>query len=79
MVDTALNGAYLTLGRGKRGAAESRKGTVVTQGDLQKHRKEFLLLSALYPALWIMAKLDGLLWFQAGYKLIVRARYLPPE
>jgi hypothetical protein len=50
---------------------------VVTQSDLQKHRKEFLLLSALYPLLWTVAKLDALLWFQPGYKLIVRARRLP--
>ena len=76
LVDTVLNGVYVKLRGGKRGAAESRKGTVVTQGDLQEHRKEFLLLSALYPGLWIMAKLDGLLPFQSGYKLIVRARYL---
>jgi SAM-dependent methyltransferase len=74
VVDTALNGAYEAMRRRKPGAAASRKGTVVTRTDLEKHRKEFLLLSALYPALWTMAKLDGLLPKQSGYKLIVRAR-----
>ena len=58
MVDTALNGAYLAMRRRKQDAASSNKGTVFTRSDLEKHKKEFLLLSALYPALWIMAKLD---------------------
>jgi hypothetical protein len=33
-----------------------------------------VLLSSLYPVLWLMAKLDKLLWFSTGYKLIVLAR-----
>jgi SAM-dependent methyltransferase len=73
-VDTALNGAYEKLKGGRSSVSESRKGTVVTQGDVRQHRKEFLLLSALYPALWTLARLDNLLWLQSGYKLIVRAR-----
>jgi SAM-dependent methyltransferase len=77
MVDTALNGVYVAMRRRKQDAATSSKGTVVTQSDLEKHKKEFLLLSALYPALWTMAKLDGLLPREAGYKLIVRARRSP--
>jgi SAM-dependent methyltransferase len=73
LVDTGLNGLYLATQRD--GAAQgSSKGTVVTSGDLKKRRKQFLLLSALYPFLWGMAKLDALLWLQPGYKLIVRAR-----
>jgi hypothetical protein len=63
--------------RPQRRDGPSRKGTVVTRSDLEKLKKEFLLLSALYPALWIMAKLDGLLPAEAGYKLIVRARRSP--
>jgi SAM-dependent methyltransferase len=72
MIDTALNGAYEVL-RGKRGRATS-KGTVVTRADIEKHKKEFLLLSALYPALWTVARLDYLLPLQSGYKLILQAR-----
>jgi len=75
LIDTGLNGLYVRLQ--KKTGSGSRKGTVVTQSDLQKHKKEFLLLSALYPLLWTVAKLDALLWFQPGYKLIVRARRLP--
>jgi SAM-dependent methyltransferase len=74
MIDTALNGLYQGLARGKQGTAASSKGTVVTRGDMERHRKQFLLLSALYPVLWTMAKMDALLPLQSGYKLIVRAR-----
>jgi len=75
LIDTGLNGLYLRM-QSKQGPM-SRKGTVVTQGDLRKHRKQFLLLSALYPLLWTVAKLDALLWFRPGYKLIVLARRQP--
>jgi SAM-dependent methyltransferase len=74
LVDTTLNGLYEAMRRRKQGGPSSAKGTVVTRSDLEKHRKEFLLLSALYPALWTTAKLDSLLPLQSGYKLIVRAR-----
>jgi SAM-dependent methyltransferase len=72
LIDTVLNGLYVRMEQ-KDGTA-SRKGTVITQHDMRKHRKQFLLLSVLYPALWVLAKLDAILWFQSGYKLIVRAR-----
>ncbi len=74
LVDTALNGLYLAMRRGAGDAPGSSKGTVVTQADIRKHRKQFLLLSGLYPFLWGIARLDALLWLQPGYKLIVRAR-----
>jgi SAM-dependent methyltransferase len=74
LVDTGLNGLYLVMQRGAGEARGSSKGTVVTGADLRKRRKQFLLLSALYPFLWGIARLDALLWLQPGYKLIVRAR-----
>jgi SAM-dependent methyltransferase len=74
LIDTALNGLYLKMQKKSSG---SRKGTVVTQSDMRKHRRQFQLLSGLYPLLWTVAKLDALLWFQPGYKLIVQARRLP--
>lgn len=75
LIDTALNGLYLRM-QGA-GAPASQKGTVITAGDIRKYRKQFMLLSVLYPVLWLFAKLDALLWFQPGYKLIVRARRQP--
>jgi SAM-dependent methyltransferase len=76
LVDTLINGGYELLKRRRQNGETSRKGTVITQVDLRKHRKEFLLLSTLYPLLWGIAKLDAVLWFQSGYKLIVQARRL---
>jgi SAM-dependent methyltransferase len=76
LVDTVINGLYQLLKRRRHQGEASRKGTVITQSDLRKHRKEFLLLSILYPLLWGIAKLDSVLWFQSGYKLIVQARRL---
>jgi SAM-dependent methyltransferase len=75
LIDTGLNGLYVRMQ--KREGPASRKGTVVTQGDVRKHRKQFVILSALYPLLWTVAKLDALLWFRPGYKLIVLARRRP--
>ena len=73
LVDTLLNGLYLALGKAKS-ARGSAKGTVVTGSDVRRQRGQFMLLTLSYPLLWVMARLDGLLWRQAGYKLILRAR-----
>jgi hypothetical protein len=74
LIDTGLNGGYELLGRRKAGAQGSSKGSVVTRADLEKYRKQFRLLTALYPLLWAVAKLDVLLPLQQGYKLMVKAR-----
>lgn len=72
MVDTTLNGLYEVM-RKRKGGSGSSKGTVVTQSDLRQYRKQFRLLSLLYPALRVAAAADRLLPWQAGHKLIVRA------
>jgi SAM-dependent methyltransferase len=74
LIDTGLNGLYLRMQRRQGAAESSSKGPVVTGSDLRKHRKQFIMLSTLYPLLWTVAKLDALLWFSPGYKLIVSAR-----
>jgi SAM-dependent methyltransferase len=74
LIDTALNGLYLKMQQRQAPGVPSSKGTVITEGDMRKHRKQFLLLSALYPLLWAVAKLDALLFLSPGYKLIVSAR-----
>jgi SAM-dependent methyltransferase len=76
LVDTILNAGYKTLQRRRGSGPATQKGTIVTQGDMTRQRKQFLLLRALYPFFWIMAKLDALLPFQPGYKLIIQARRL---
>jgi SAM-dependent methyltransferase len=74
LIDTALNGLYLRMHGGR--AANSSKGTLITQSELGRHRKQFRLLSLLYPVFWAFARLDALLWFRPGYKLILSARRL---
>jgi len=74
LIDTALNGLYLKMQRRQRLGGSSAKGPVITESDMRKHRKQFILLSALYPLIWAVAKLDALLFFTPGYKLIVSAR-----
>jgi SAM-dependent methyltransferase len=78
LVDTALNGLYEAMQR-RKGAAGSSKGTVVTRDDVDRYRKQFRLLSALYPALRLTAAADALLPWQAGHKLMVRARLDPGD
>jgi hypothetical protein len=72
LVDTALNGVY-ELMRKRSEPGGSSKGTVVTQDAIRRHRKQFRMLSALYPILWLTAAADVLLPWQPGHKLIVRA------
>jgi ubiquinone/menaquinone biosynthesis C-methylase UbiE len=75
VVDTALNGIYEVM-RKRSGGVSSIKGTVVTEPDVRRYRKQFRLLSLLYPALRLAAWTDRLLPWQPGHKLIVRARRL---
>ena len=77
LIDTALNGLYLAMQKRQGARSTSSKGSVITQSDMRKHRKQFVILSALYPLIWSIAKLDALLWFTPGYKLIVSARRAP--
>lgn len=74
LIDTALNGLYLKVQQRQGAGGSSSKGTVITESDMHKHRKQFVILSALYPVIWSVAKLDALLFFTPGYKLIVSAR-----
>jgi SAM-dependent methyltransferase len=74
LVDTILNGVYEALKRRRRSGTTSTKGTIVGRSDMDRLRKQFLLLQGLYPIFWAMAKLDALLPLQQGYKLIVQAR-----
>lgn len=74
LIDTGLNAAYLKVQKRQGPSGPSPKGPVITGSDVRKHRKQFALLSALYPLIWSIAKLDALLWFTPGHKLIVSAR-----
>ncbi|MEO8358648.1 MAG: methyltransferase domain-containing protein [Vicinamibacteria bacterium] len=64
-IDTAMQ--FGLEGLGKKG---SKKGVVVTGGDLNKHAKMFKAYSAVFPFVWGFSRLDALLPFNDGYRLL---------
>ena len=67
-VDTVMQ--FGLEGLGKKG---SKKGVVVTGGDLNKHAKLFTAYSAIFPVVWFFSRLDGLLPWNDGYRLLLVA------
>jgi ubiquinone/menaquinone biosynthesis C-methylase UbiE len=65
LVDTAINWGVEGLGK-----KSSAKGLVVTASDLQRHRNAFRAYSLVYPAVWAISRLDGLLPWASGYMLL---------
>jgi hypothetical protein len=47
---------------------------VVTSGDLSRHARLFRAYSVIYPLVWAVSRLDGLIPWASGYMLIARAR-----
>jgi len=67
-VDTAMQWGLESLG--KKG---SKKGVVVTGGDLDRHAKLFTAYSAIFPFVWAFSRLDALLPWNDGYRLLLVA------
>jgi ubiquinone/menaquinone biosynthesis C-methylase UbiE len=67
-VDTVMQ--FGLEGLGKKG---SKKGVVVTGGDLNKHAKLFTAYSAIFPFVWVFSRLDALLPWNDGYRLLLVA------
>jgi SAM-dependent methyltransferase len=68
LVDTGINAALGALGK-----RSSAKGMVVTGDDVGRHRRLFRAYGAVYPAVWLVSRLDALVP-AAGYMLIATAR-----
>jgi len=68
LVDTAVNWGVERLG--KKG---SRKGLVVTAGDVDRHGKAFRAYAFVYPVVRLVSRLDALVP-ASGYMLVARAR-----
>jgi SAM-dependent methyltransferase len=68
-VDTAMQWGLESLGK-----KSSKKGVVVTGGDLNRHAKLFTAYSAVFPFVWAFSRLDALLPWNDGYRLIMVAR-----
>lgn len=62
----------VSLLKGK-GREKSKKGLVVTGKDLKAYQSMFRLFALIYPLVWLISKLDALLFFRSGYMWIGRA------
>lgn len=67
-VDAAMQWGLESLG--KKG---SKKGVVVTGGDLNRHAKLFTAYSVVFPFIWAFSRLDALLPWNDGYRLLLVA------
>jgi SAM-dependent methyltransferase len=68
LVDTGINASLAALGK-----RSSAKGMVVTADDVGRHRKLLRAYGAVYPAVWLLSRLDALVP-ASGYMLIATAR-----
>ncbi len=67
-VDTVMQAVLESLG--KKG---SKKGVVVTGGDLNRHAKLFTAYSVIFPFVWVFSRFDVLLPWNDGYRLLLVA------
>ena len=67
-IDTVMQFGLESLG--KKG---SKKGVVVTGGDLNRHAKLFTVYSAVFPFVWAFSRMDALLPGNDGYRLLLVA------
>lgn len=51
----------------------SGRGILVTGNDLKSYQNMFRLYSVIYPLIWLVSRLDALLFFRSGYMLIATA------
>ena len=68
LVDTGINAGLEALGK-----RSSAKGMVVTGDDVGRHRKLLRAYGIVYPAVWLVSRLDALVP-ASGYMLIATAR-----
>ena len=65
--------AVMQWGLESLGKSGSKKGMVVTGGDLGRHSKLFAAYSAVFPFVWGFSRLDLLLPWNDGYRLLIVA------
>lgn len=69
IIDTAMQWSLERLG--KKG---SLKGVVVTSGDLNRHARLFAAYRLVFPFVWGFSRLDGLVPWTEGYRLLAVAK-----
>jgi hypothetical protein len=73
LVDTIVVLVLATLKRNKR-EKKSGRGILVTGKEMTEYRTLFRAYSVVYPAVWLFAQLDTLLFFETGFMLIAKAQ-----
>ena len=73
--ELVLNFVYLRV-LARRPAVARRDGHIrpASAEEFRAQEKAFALYSLVYPVVWLLARLDSLLFFQKGYTLMVWAR-----
>jgi SAM-dependent methyltransferase len=71
-IDTLVVFAVSLLKR--KANSHSQKGLLVTGKDMNAYKSMFRMYSLIYPIIWLVSKLDALLFFRSGYMLIAKAR-----
>jgi len=72
IVDTVMQFGLESLGK-----KSSKKGVIVTGQDLNRHARFFTAYSAVFPFVWTFSRLDMLLPWSDGYRLLVAATRKP--
>lgn len=62
----------------KRPKERGTKGTLITENDMKTQAGAFRTYSLIYPLIWLISRLDLLIFFTRGSNLIVSARKLTP-
>ncbi len=74
-LELALNAVYIKF-LSKRPAEKTRDGHIrpSSASEFKAQQKVFSLYSSIYPLVWLISRLDALLFFQKGYSLMIWAR-----
>ena len=77
-LELALNFIFIKLLASKPGE-KLRDGHIKpgTSAEFVSHKKSFRIYSFIYPLVWLVSRLDKLLFFQKGYSLMVWAKKNP--
>ncbi|GAH49197.1 unnamed protein product [marine sediment metagenome] len=75
-IEMTLNAAYVFINRGKAGDRSARELSYrPTSGeDVQSNKKILTMYKMVYPLLFLMSRLDKLLFFSNGYVIYATAR-----
>ncbi len=70
LIDIAISlGCAASVPEGSHGG----KGVLITGNQLAKREKQFRMYSLFYPFMWLFSRLDILIFFARGHRLIVRS------